>query len=183
MDHTFISYEDFGAQFFAEAVTKERVQETVASLAGRVIEEGPMAVGPGGAAKVTAHGTIADPVVTQIGRNPVAFTVVFPISLDLEVDLHLDKHRFHADIRVPVVLTARATDELLIVIDVEPPAKADLHVDVKAKGLGAKVLARIVDVEDEIRATVVQSVIDELDAPEAQADRIVDVRQNIRDSA
>ena len=53
-----ISYEQWGIDFFLEAISEERVLGAVNTIAGQPIDFGPMGVGPGRIAKVRAYGEI-----------------------------------------------------------------------------------------------------------------------------
>ena len=57
-DLAFVTYRDFGEQFFARVVTEERVLGAVDVLAGQPISFGPKGVGPGRLVKVTVDGAI-----------------------------------------------------------------------------------------------------------------------------
>ena len=46
--HDYVTYEEWGRNFFEVAVTEERVAAAFAEIAGDQFEMGPMAQGPGG---------------------------------------------------------------------------------------------------------------------------------------
>ena len=56
-----ISYEQWGVDFFHEAISEERVLGAVNTIAGQPIDFGPMGVGPGRIAKVGRTARSAPP--------------------------------------------------------------------------------------------------------------------------
>lgn len=175
----FCSYTEFGEAFFERAVTLERIAAGVAGLAGRPIEFGPKGVGPGRLASVTANGTTGTPVVTRVDADVITHDVLIPVSLDFIVDVQVEKHRFHAELEVPLRVTARATRDLWILLDVEPPQSRDVRVDLKAQGLRAGVLQRIGGIDRELCRFVAKYVAREIDKPAVAAARRIDVGAGI----
>lgn len=172
------SYEEFGVAFFEHAVTEEKVLEAVREMAGDPIDMGPVPAGPGGAAQVTATGSVGEPAATRLEGDIIRYEVVLPISLDFTVDLQVDKHRFHGDLLVPLLISARATKELCIDIEVEPPTADQVRLDLKASGLRASVLQKLAGIDDEVKRFVAQYIQDEVDKGDP-ADRVIDVKQSI----
>ena len=64
MEH--ISYEQFGVNFVAAAVTVERVENAISDISGDAVNVGPMPAGPGGIATVKAVGEVGMPVVHRL---------------------------------------------------------------------------------------------------------------------
>ena len=170
-----IGYADWGTAFFTSAVTVERVLAGINVLAGQPIDVGPMGVGPGRVVKVTAHGQIGHAVGERVTAQPVAFAVRLPVTLEFTIDLGVDKHRFTADIMVPLVLTARARGDLAIVLDVTPPTTEQVVVRLKAQGLRASIVQRAANVEGELRRFIATYVSREVDKPYVMAARVIDV--------
>ena len=56
-----ISYEQWGIDFFPEAISEDRVLGAVDTIAGQPIDFGPIEAGPGRIAKVRAYGEIGEP--------------------------------------------------------------------------------------------------------------------------
>ena len=131
------SYEEFGALFFRAAVTPERILGAVDGIAGQPIDFGPMGVGPGRIARVTAKGQIGEATATEIPGIPISYRLVVPVDLDFTVDLQVEKHRFHASVEVPLTVTAHATRDLRIIVDVTPPNPDELELDLAAEGMRA----------------------------------------------
>lgn len=171
----FVSYADFGQRFFETAVTRDRIVEAAGNLAGRPVEVGPLGVGPLGLVKVSATGAVGDPDVARIDGEHVAFQLTIPVALQLTIEIGLDKYRFTAAVRVRLPITARAAEPLRIVIDVEPPTRRTIEVDLQAEGLRASVVQVIGGVEGELKKSVARFVRNEIEKPELQKARIIDV--------
>ena len=170
-----MSYADFGHEFFAHAVTEERIGGVVRSLAGRPIEFGPVGVGPVGLVKVSATGTVGEPSIERRDGELVGFVLTIPVDLGVVIDFGVDQSRFTAAVAVRLTLTARAARPLLIVIDVEPPTRRNVDVQVQADGLRASVLQVVARVDDEIRKAVARYVKREIEKPRIAEARVIDV--------
>ena len=168
---TEISYADWGVGFFTTAVTTERVLAGINVLAGQPIDVGPLGVGPGRLAKVSATGTIGAAVGERVATSPVTFRMSLPVSLEFVLDLGVDKHRFVADITVPLTIVARARADLAIVLDVVPPTTEQVVVRLKAQGIRASITQHAANVEGELRRFVARYVVRELDKPHIAAAR------------
>src|SRR5205085_6620771 len=108
-DPQFVSYAEFGRRLFETVLHERRIEDVVATVLGDRISLGPFGAGPGRVlAKVTANGTIGRPVAEALPGDFVAFDVPLPVQVDFDLDLAVDVHRFHADIVVPLRLTALA---------------------------------------------------------------------------
>ncbi len=171
----FIPYEEFGRRFFELAATPERILGAVNLLAGEPIAMGPIGVGPGRLAKVTASGAIGLATAAAIEGDLIAYRVTLPVALDFELNLQVDTHRFHADVQIPLVLTARAAEPLHIVIDVDAPKPRQIVVNLRASGLRASVLSLAVGVEGELQRFIAKYVVRELEKPAIAQARTIDV--------
>lgn len=178
-----IGYGEWGERFFETAVTVDRVLAGVNGMAGQPIEFGPLGVGPGRVAKVTASGEIGEASGVRTSTDPVQFDVRLPVTLQFNLNLGLDVHRFNADVEVPLRMTARARDDLAIVIDIAPPTKDDVTVVLKAQGLRATVTQYAANVDGELRRFIAKYVGRELEKPAIQAARVVDVGAAINRAA
>ncbi|WP_229052294.1 hypothetical protein [Aeromicrobium sp. Leaf350] len=175
----FCSYAEFGEAFFRAAVTEDRILAAIGQVAGRPMELGPIGVGPGRVAQVTAHGDVGEPVVRSVANDEVVYAVMLPVHLDFELDLQVDKHHFHGDLVVPITVHARATDDLRIVIDVTPPSARDIRMDLKADGLRASVVRKAAGVDAEVKKFVARYVAREISSPDVAGVLEVDVRSGI----
>ncbi|MFX0575772.1 hypothetical protein [Nocardia nepalensis] len=156
-----IGYDEFGHQFFSRIVTRDRVFEFIEQIAGRPIEIGPLRTGPRNSATVTVQGNVRLPKLADRSDEPVAFDLTLPVSLDITVEV-LKANRYRADVEIPLVLTARAADPLLIVIDVPPPAPDDLRLEFKAHGMRAATLGALAGIKKQVIAQVADVVRQEL---------------------
>lgn len=178
-----IGYDEWGVRFFEFAVTEERILAGVNAMAGQPINVGPMGVGPGRVAKVTARGEIGTAVGERTSVDPVTYDVRLPVRVEFKLDLGVDAHRFDADIEVPLRLTARARNDLAIVVEIEPPTRSQLVVRLKARGLRASVTQRAANVEGELRRFIAKYIAREIDKPKVQAARIINVGAAINRAA
>ena len=170
-----IGYGEWGERFFEAAVTEERVLAGVNAMAGQQINFGPLGVGPGRIAKVTAVGEIGMATGQRTSTDPVQIRVELPVTLHFKLDLGVDVHHFDAEVTVPLLLSARARDDLAIVIDIEPPTKDDVSVELKAKGLRATVVQYAGNVDGELRRFIAKYVGRELEKPAIMAARVIDI--------
>ena len=178
-DSTRCTYEEFGDLFFQAAITPERILGAVDAIAGQPIDFGPMGVGPGRIARVTAHGRIGDASATQVPGLPITYRLLVPVDLDFTVDLQVEKERFHAEVEVPLTVTAHATPDLRIIVDVTPPNPDELELDLEAEGLRAGLLKRVANIDGELRRFVAKYVARELEKPHVVATRVIDVGVSI----
>jgi hypothetical protein len=177
-EHTapeFYSYAEFGDDFFRVAVTEDRILAAVSGLSGNAFDFGPMGVGPGRLAKVSAHGTIGAPGLTPVDGTDVAFRLRIPVDVRLLVDLGIDQHRFRADVVVGLHIAARAARPLRVVIDVTPPTTNDVDVTVRSESTRASLLRLVACIDGELRRFVAKYVAREIDKPHLRAAREIDV--------
>ncbi len=174
-DAEFVSYEQWGVDFFAEAVSQERILGAVNNIAGQPIDFGPMGVGPGKIAKVRAYGEIGAATATRLGGSEIRYRVELPVTLTFELNLQVETHTFHAELLVPLVLTARALDRVRIFISIDPPRTSDVQVQVTAEGIRASIMQRVANVEGELRRFVAKYVARETSKPHIEAARLIDV--------
>jgi hypothetical protein len=178
-ESTRCTYEEFGELFFRAAVTPERILGAVDGIAGQPIDFGPMGVGPGRIARVTAKGQIGDATATELPGVPISYRLVVPVALDFTVDLQVEKHRFHANVEVPLTVTAHAMRDLRIIVDVTPPNPDELMLDLEAEGMRATLLKRVANIDGELRRFVAKYVARELEKPHVVATRNIDVGVSI----
>ena len=160
-----IVYAEWGERFFRTAVSTERVLSGINVLAGQKIDVGPMGVGPGRVVKVTALGEIGTAVGERVSDDPVTFSVLLPASLEFAINLGVDTHRFTAVLSIPLTLTARACEDLAILIDVTPPQASDVGCELKAQGLRASITQYAANVEGELKRFVAKYVTREIEKP------------------
>lgn len=178
-----VDYAQWGEEFFAAAISEERVVAAVNTVAGEPIDFGPIGAGPGKLARVSATGAIAEGTAVRLPAKQtggrIAFRVLLPVELAFEVDLQVEKQRFDARLLVPVTLTAVALSGVRIWIELDPPRASEVQVDVTAAGLRASVLQRLVGLEGELKRFVAKYVARELEKPHVQQARLIDVSKVI----
>lgn len=174
-NHDLITYEEFGRKFFETAVTPDRVASALSDLAGTEFAIEPMAQGPGGIAKVSAKVKIQEPWVTRKLGELITFVIHIPLSIDLLIDLRLDKQRFVVAGDIALRATARAAEPLLLIVDVSKPRPSDITVNVSSKSIRGEMLRILAGVDGEIRRVIAQHVKEEIDSPNSQGAQVIDV--------
>jgi hypothetical protein len=174
-EEEFVTYEQWGLDFFAEAVSQDRILGAVNNIAGQPIDFGPMGVGPGKIAKVRAYGEIGAATATRLDSSQIAYRVELPVSLTFELNLQVETHTFRAELLVPLTLTARAVEGVRIFITIDPPHSSDIQVRVKAEGLRASIMQRVANVEGELQRFVAKYVARETSKPHIEEARVIDV--------
>jgi hypothetical protein len=181
-NHDYLTYEEFGRRFFEVAVTPQRVAAAFADIAGSEFAMEPIAQGPGGIAKVSANVKIEEPQVTRRLGDAITFVIHIPLSIDLLLDLRLDKQRFVVSGDIALRATARAAEPLVLIVDVAKPRPSDITVNVSSRSLRGEVLRILAGVDGEIRRFIAQYVADEIDAPHSQAAQIIDVAHKLNEA-
>lgn len=171
----FVSYQQWGADFFAEAVSQERILGAVNNVAGQPIDFGPIGVGPGKIAKVRAYGQIGAATAQRLEVETIAYRVELPVELTFELNLQVETHTFHASLLVPLTLTARAVSGVRVYIVIDPPKSSEVQVQVQADGIRASIMQRVANVEGELRRFVARYVAREVTKPHIEAARVIDV--------
>lgn len=174
-DTEVVSYERWGVDFFVEAVSRERILSAVNTIAGQPIDFGPIGVGPGRIAKVRAYGEIGAAAAERLDAAEISYRVELPVALTFELDLQVETHTFHAQLLVPLTLTARALAGVRVQVDITPPRASEVRVQVRAEGLRASIMQRVANVEGELRRFVARYVARELTKPHVQSARTIDV--------
>ena len=174
-ERDFVSYEQWGLDFFAEAVSQDRILGAVNNIAGQPINFGPIGVGPGKIAKVRAYGEIGAATAHPLDGPQISYRVELPVTLTFEVNLQVETHVFHAELMVPLTLTARALDQVKIFITIDPPRPSDIEVKVQAEGIRASIMQRVVNVEGELRRFVAKYVARETTKPHIEDARLINV--------
>ncbi len=175
----YISYEEFGRQFFEVAVSEKRVADAIGAIAGDEFQMGPMGQGPGGIAKVTARVRVQYPRVTRRVGDSITFDIRIPLEINMVIDLRIDKPRFMVFGEISLQATARAAEPLLLIIDVGKPGPRDIAIHVTSGTLRAEVLRVMAGIDAEIKRFISAHVAGEIDSPGAREARIIDVAQQI----
>ncbi|GGN75103.1 hypothetical protein GCM10011610_19140 [Nocardia rhizosphaerihabitans] len=172
---SYISYEEFGRRFLEYAVSEQRIAEAFGELTGAAFDFGPIGVGPGRLAKVTAQVELGQPRILRFIDAFISFELTIPLHVDLVLDLAVDRSRFQVDGTVHLHLTARTADPLRVVIDIAEPRPSDVRVNVASATKRGQLLRVLASVDHEIRRFVARYIAGEIRKPEIAAVRNIDV--------
>ncbi|MEU7764395.1 hypothetical protein AB0B25_04650 [Nocardia sp. NPDC049190] len=174
-----ISYEEFGRRFLAYAASEERIAGAFGQLTGTAFDFGPIGVGPGRLAKVTARVQLGEPLLRRRIGEAISFELVIPLDVELLLDLAVDRHRFHVEGAVHLHLTVRTAAPLRVVIDISEPRPADVRVNVAAATRRGQLLRGLISVDHEIRRFVARYIATEIRKPHIAAARDIDVARRL----
>ncbi|ABK74758.1 hypothetical protein [Mycolicibacterium smegmatis] len=181
-DHDYITYEEFGRRFFEVAVSEDRVGDAIGAIAGDEFEIGPIAQGPGKIAKVTARVKIQKPRVSREIGETIVFTIRIPLEIDMVIDLRIDRPRFMVFGEIALRAHALAAKPLLLILDVKKPRPSDIAIHVTSKSLRAEVLRILAGVDAEIKRFIAAHVAGEIDSPESEKAKVIDVAEELDSS-
>ncbi|AKS34035.1 hypothetical protein [Mycolicibacterium goodii] len=181
-DHDYITYEEFGRRFFEVAVSEDRVGDAIGAIAGDEFEMGPIAQGPGRIAKVTARVKIQKPRVSREVGDTITFSIRIPLEIDMVIDLRIDRPQFMVFGEIALRAHALAARPLLLILDVKKPRPSDISIHVTSKSLRAEVLRILAGVDAEIKRFIAAHVAGEIDSPESEKAKVIDVAKEL-DSA
>lgn len=174
-----MTYEEFGRRFFEIAVTEERVGDAIATIAGDEFEMGPMGQGPGKIAKVTARVKVQTPDVTRELGDEITFAIRIPLEINMVIDLRIDKPQFVVFGEISLRASALAVAPLKLVLDVGKPRPRDIEIHVTSKTLRGELLRVLAGVDEEIKRFISAHVAGEIDSPESNKAKIIDVGSQI----
>lgn len=177
--HDYLTYEEFGRRFFEIAVTEERVAAAFAVIVGEEFSMPPIGQGPGKIAKVSADVKIRQPRVVRNLGSTITFSIHIPLTIELLVDLWVDKQRFTVNGDIALRATVHAAEPLLLLIDVAKPRPSDITVEVSSTSIRGEVLRVVAGVDAEIRRFIAAYVADEIDSPASQEAQTIDVAERL----
>jgi hypothetical protein len=114
-------------------------------------------------AVASAVGSIAEPVIEQTGDDPLAYAVKLPVDVALDVTVAGTKHHYDIDAVVRIAFTVVLARPLSVCIVPESPTYRDVTVDVHPKGMQARMVGRVGDIERELRKHIARYVRERLD--------------------
>src|ERR1700727_2363937 len=79
----YISYEEFGRRFLEYAASEQRIASAFSQLTGAAFDFGPIGVGPGRIAKVSAQVELGEPTLRRNTDGHITFELAIPLSVDL----------------------------------------------------------------------------------------------------
>ncbi|MEZ0577454.1 hypothetical protein [Nocardioides sp. MH1] len=161
-----VSYEEFGKEYIRRVLHKDRILTMIDELLGPQIQLGPIGAGPGRkAATVSALGTFRPCKGEEIPGELLSYRVYLPISVVFDIDMRVDKHRFTADVVVPIVLTVHTVAPLRIRIDITVPGDDEVALTLQSDTRRGAVLQKLARLEPELRRFLVKVVRTELSKP------------------
>ncbi|MFJ1457934.1 hypothetical protein [Nocardia sp. N2S4-5] len=172
---TYLSYEEFGRRFLLYAASEQRITGAFGQLTGAAFDFGPIGVGPGRLAKVSAQVQLGEPTLKRDVGNHIEFDLAIPLSVDLLLDLALDRHRFQVEGYVHVHLTVRTAEPLRVLIDIAEPRPGDVRINVATATRRGQLLRILASVDHEIRRFVARYIAKEIRKPHIAAVRDIDV--------
>ncbi|MFD6158787.1 hypothetical protein ACFWF7_00895 [Nocardia sp. NPDC060256] len=175
----YLSYEDFGRRFFEYAATEERILGAFDQLTGAAFDFGPIGVGPGRLAKASAQVQLGQAVVRRDIDDVISFALKIPLSVDMLIDLALDRHRFEVDGHIHLHLVVRAAEPLRVVIDIATPRSSDVRINVATDTIRGNLLRILASVDQEIRRFVARYIAKEIDKPHIAAARDINVAKRL----
>ena len=167
-----LSFAAFGEAFLRRVLHLDRVLESIDRTLGREFSIGPMGAGPGRkVATLTASGSYGPTYGEALPGPGVAYRVMLPVEVDVELQVPLDNHRFHAEVLVPLVVSLRVVEPLTIWWDITPPVEDEVHVAIHGETRRSAVFQRLSGFEGELRRFLVRFVDRELEKPHVQRAR------------
>jgi hypothetical protein len=161
-----INYEQFGSAYIRRVLHKQRVLSMINDVLGPTIELGPIGAGPGRkAATVNVVGAFGETTGEEIPGDLLAYRVFLPISVVFDIDMRVDKHRFVADVVVPLTLTVHTVAPLRVRIDITVPGADEVELKLQAGTRRGAVLQKLAGLEAELRRFLVKVVRTELAKP------------------
>ncbi|MBF6171174.1 hypothetical protein [Nocardia blacklockiae] len=179
---TYLSYEEFGRRFLEYAASEQRIAGAFGQLTGAAFDFGPIGVGPGRLAKVSAQVRLGEPKLTREVDGHIRFEVAIPLSVDLLLDLAVDRHRFQVEGYVHVHLTVRTAEPLRVLIDIAEPRTGDVRINVATATRRGQLLRILASVDHEIRRFVARYIAKEIRKPHIAAVRDIDVAARLDDA-
>lgn len=161
-----ISYEQFGVEYVRRVLHRDRVLQMVNDVLGPEIRLGPIGAGPGRkTAIICAVGTFGPTFGEEIPAELLTYRINLPISVAFDLDLRVDRHRFNADVVIPLTLTVHTTAPLRVWIDIVVPSHDDVTLSLASDTRRGSVLQKVARLEPELRRFLVKVVRTELAKP------------------
>lgn len=160
------TYAEFGEGFVRHVLHLERVLRSVDRILGEGFSLGPIGAGPGRVlARLTAQGRYL-PTYGEVLPGPeVAYLVHLPVDVSFQLAIPLDRHRFRADVLVPLKITLHLEAPATIVWDIEPPHPDEVQLSLTNETRRSAFLQRAAGIEGELRGFLTRFVDRELNKP------------------
>ena len=175
-----MAYEAFGERFLRDVLHLDRVLQSIDRILGDDLRLGPIGAGPGRKmATLTATGTFMPTYGEALPGPLVAYKISLPVDVTFEIDLHIDVHRFHAEVLVPLGVVLRLEEPLTVVWDLIEPREDELVVNIKSEARRSAVLQRMAGIDTELRRFLLRFVQKELDKPHVRKARRINIAEVI----
>jgi hypothetical protein len=175
-----MAYEAFGERFLRDVLHLDRILQSIDRILGDDLRLGPIGAGPGRKmATLTATGTFMPTYGEPLPGPMVAYKVSLPVDVTFEIDLHIDVHRFHAEVLVPLGVVLRLEEPLTVVWDLIEPREDELVVNIKSEARRSAVLQRMAGLDTELRRFLLRFVQKELDKPHVRKARRINIAEVI----
>ena len=175
-----VPYGVFGDNFVRMILHPERVARSVDQVLGDELRLGPMGAGPGRrVARITALARFGATSATELPGSgpeaPLTYRVLLPLSVDFEIQLAVDVHRFHAEVELPLVLTVETSWPLTLHWRITPPAEDEVVFEVGTDKRRSALLQRVSGLDAELRRFMVKVVAKELGKPHVRRATTIDM--------
>lgn len=159
-----ISYEQFGVNFIHQVLHKDRVLRLVNDVLGDQIVLGPIGAGPARRfASFSVVGTYRPCKGEKIPGEVLTYRVYLPISVAFEVAMKVDRHRFNADVVVPLTLSLHVDAPLVIRWEIQTPAEDEVVIQLTSETRRGSILQKLAGLDEELRRFLVKVIRTELD--------------------
>ena len=176
-------YASFGVRFFDVLLTSERVAAAVhAAVGAERFHIGPVAVGPGGIARLHVTGGLGEVTARRSGREPLRFRLTLPVDINLLIEMAGQENRFHGNVLIGLDVTARAALPLALVFEIAPPTPEDIQLTLASDGLRASLLRTVAGVDQELHRYVLRYVTQELESPRVREACRIDIASAVQDA-
>ncbi|WP_067816935.1 hypothetical protein [Nocardia inohanensis] len=175
VDAAYITYEEFGRRFLEYAASTERILGAFEKLTGEAFDFGPIGLGPGRIAKLSATVRLGQPRLDREVDQHISFDLVIPLDVDLLIDLSVDRYPFHVDGTIHLHLTVRTAEPLRVIIEIDEPQPSNVRINVASASRRGELLRILASVDMEIRRFVSKYIAAEICKPNIQAATDIDV--------
>lgn len=179
-----IAFAEFGRNFVHLVITAERVRTTIGAVVGDAVAVGPLTAGPADAARATLRGRLVDVDVTgehSPDEDVLRFHAVLRVDCTLAVKAPVIDKRYRGQLTVPLDLVVRTVAPVRLVIDVRPPAPADIGVQLTAGDRSGRLLQRLGNIDAQVQAQAAVEVAKRVEDPETRRHREVDILAMVDD--
>lgn len=175
-----ISYEQYGDNWIRRILHKDRILELVSDVLGEKIELGPIGAGPGRKyASFSVVGTYREPKGEEVPAEVLTYRIYLPIGVAIEVDMKVDRHRFDADVVVPLLFSVHTEEPVRLRCDIATPSEDDVVIKLTSATRRGSIFQKLAGLEDELRRFLVKVVRTELDKPYVRRATHLDMEQII----